>query len=254
MQRVDQMRLVGRRGHHNLDCVAELRRLLPKPAAHRGGSAPVDLPEQALAASGGGRSGSHPAPTPSWAPAARAGRARRRSAPGSPSATTPRNWSRPRPGRGRPRPPRQPRCAAEPWSAPAPLAPQQHRCRPTTRQIQPPGTHPPPRRVPTLPTLRPPRRVRIGREQPHDPHPQPRERDTLHRQPGQPQQTRRTPTTAIHGPWLSSRCLVITATITASRATLTQARRTTQPGQDRRAVNLIFAPSSLTLVIHDGQR
>jgi cytoskeletal protein CcmA (bactofilin family) len=36
--------------HHNLHAVAELRAALGKPAAHRGGGAPVDLPEQALAA------------------------------------------------------------------------------------------------------------------------------------------------------------------------------------------------------------
>ncbi len=80
-----------------------------------------------------------------------------------------------------------------------------------------------------------PARLRINGDQPHDLFSTQTERDTLHRQPGQSPQTRRITTMVIHGPWLSSRYSKITARITESRATLMQARRTTQPGQDRKA-------------------
>ena len=43
-------------------------------------------------------------------------------------------------------------------------------------------------------------------DQLHDPHPERGERETVDRQPGQSQQTRRIIATVNHGPWLSSRC------------------------------------------------
>ncbi len=51
-----------------------------------------------------------------------------------------------------------------------------------------------------------PSRVRVVGDQLHDPRTECGERDTLDRQPGQAQQTRRIIATVNHGPRLSSRC------------------------------------------------
>ena len=86
---------------------------------------------------------------------------------------------------------------------PAPLAPLHRDLPTTTRQIVWAGQHPVLARGRDHPACRAARRVRIVGDQLHDPHPERGERDTLHRQPGQAQQTRRIIATVNHGPWLS---------------------------------------------------
>jgi hypothetical protein len=100
---------------------------------------------------------------------------------------------------------RLPRTVGRP-TAPAPLAPLHHRELAPTRQVPRAGQHPVLPRRRTHPAHRTPRRVRIIGDQLHDLHPGRGEHDTLHRQPGQPQQTRHIIATVNHGPWLSSRC------------------------------------------------
>ncbi len=98
-----------------------------------------------------------------------------------------------------------------PWTVlgaapPAPLVPlQQHRTA-TAGQVVRPSQHPLLTRARHHPTPRAARRVRISGDQLHDPDPALGERDTLHRQPVQSQQTRRIIATVNHGPWLSSHC------------------------------------------------
>ena len=77
---------------------------------------------------------------------------------------------------------------------------------PSTRQVPWTGQHPVLTRRRHRPACRAARRVRIIGDQLHDLHPDPGQHDTLHRQPGQPQQARRIIATVNHGPWLSSRC------------------------------------------------
>jgi hypothetical protein len=91
-------------------------------------------------------------------------------------------------------------------ASPTPLAPLHHRELAATWQIARPGQHPVLARRRHRRAGRAPSRVRIIGDQLDDLDPNPGEHDTLHRQPGQAQQTRRIIATVNHGPRLSSRC------------------------------------------------
>lgn len=121
-------------------------------------------------------------------------------------------------------------------AAPPPLVPLQHHRPAATGQVLGTSQRPLLSRGRQLPAVRTPRGVRIVGDQLHDPRPERGEHDTLHRQPGQPQQAPPTIATVNHGPWLSSRC---SKTQRGSRSHGPPSFRRAGPwlpGQDRRAL------------------
>jgi hypothetical protein len=123
-------------------------------------------------------------------------------------------------------------------ATPLALAPL-HRDRPAAAgQVVRAGQHPVLARGRAHPAARAARRIGIVGDQLHDPNTEPGERDTLHRQALESQQTRRIISTVDPGPWLSLRC---SRTQRGSRShgppTFRRAARSNLglPGQDRRA-------------------